>query len=707
VIAATRSRRRIALYILICGAVAAGLTLLALRFPLALGHRSFPPSSRLAHIDVWDAYGGEWTASPAEIYNNSLERGAKLISHTGDWSDYQVQADIRLSSPYGIAGLILRSSGEQEGVDSYHGYFAGIRPTDSAIEFGRADFGWHQLFSASLPHIQDHPGWVHLRVVAVGCTFAVAATLPDGQVMASAVNEPNCIPSGRFGLRSYATSAAWRNISVAPATTADLRAFPPPIPPTNAPDLFLTAPINPTRLNQYISSNRDEARKHDLRPGVSSIREFPVSPGVHPDITIRGVILSRPPLVSVQDDTGAMIIRDFDPNLKLRPGDYIEAHGTVVTESFRSIMRDAQVRVLWSDTPIPPLFVTVEQLTGGTNRGRAIQVDGTLISVTATPGGYELILKDGNQHFRATTLSDLTPTPTRLRPGSRLRLTGIASSLSEFTNDLYPFDVVTERIDVIRGPSWWTTNHILALVLASVLVFIAVQFLLHRLQRRHMRSLLREREELAFEMHDTLAQSFTGIAYQLQAASMETRGPTHVQAHIQDALQLVQMSHKQASRTIAALRPQLRDAEGVLSALKESAERVSDGCVRVTTNISGRRAPLPLRVTDTLFRIGQEAVSNAIQHSGCTSLAISLRLERRQAQLSIEDNGRGFSPQSVSSGLGITAMRSRAARTQVRFDLFTRPGAGTIITVTVPLGLRLLHHIGAILARPFNWSGHS
>jgi signal transduction histidine kinase len=214
---------------------------------------------------------------------------------------------------------------------------------------------------------------------------------------------------------------------------------------------------------------------------------------------------------------------------------------------------------------------------------------------------------------------------------------------------------------------------------------------------------LKEREELALEMHDTLAQSFTGIAYQLQAASIERRGLEKVQIHIQNALKMVQMSHKEASRTIAALRPQYRDATGILTSLKEAAKRLSDGALLVTTTLTGRSVQLPLQITDALFRIGQEAISNAIQHSGCSKLAISLRLSKREVQLCIADDGQGFSEQAVGSGLGIRGMQTRAANSKARFELATESGAGTKITVTapLPLGHGLLYRLRAMLIRTF------
>src|SRR5450756_1479751 len=155
-------------------------------------------------------------------------------------------------------------------------------------------------------------------------------------------------------------------------------------------------------------------------------------------------------------------------------------------------------------------------------------------------------------------------------------------------------------------------------------------------------------------MHDTLAQSFTGIAYLLQAANLEKRGASQMRAHISNALEMVHRSHREASRTIAALRPQYRDAAAILSALKESAERLSDGAtLQIITTLSGRTSRVPFPVTDALFRVGQEAISNAIQHSGCTQLTMELGLSQRHAQLKIRDNGRGFSPQVIQEGLGI------------------------------------------------------
>jgi len=125
----------------------------------------------------------------------------------GNWNDYQLQADVKVADPCGKAGFIIRSSGEEEGVDAYHGYFAGFRFMDESVEFGRTDY---RLTSAAEEGIPDHghmQGWIHLRVVAVTCRFGITVTLPDGHTTSSVTDDLDCIRSGRFGLRSYLTTS--------------------------------------------------------------------------------------------------------------------------------------------------------------------------------------------------------------------------------------------------------------------------------------------------------------------------------------------------------------------------------------------------------------------------------------------------------------------------------------------------------------------
>jgi len=637
--------------------------------------------------DAWNALGGSWAADASGIENSSEERGAKLVARGGMWKNLQIDADMQIEEPFAEAGFIIRTTAEEEGVDAYHGYFAGIRTMDSSIELGRADFGWRTLAHASIPATAGPHGWYHLHMVAVDCTLGMQATVPQGGSSALVVNDENCIRSGSFGLRSALSSARWKNLRVMTANASDIAALEQNVAHTVVErDPLLPEPSSPPYAGNFTASIREVATQHEAQPRVTPISFFRLSPGTYPDVTLQGTIISLPPFTCIQDSTASIYIADVDPHTPIKLGDFVEARGTLISENFRSILHDTKLRVLWSDFPLPPLAVTAAQLTGGTYRAHFIEVEGTLVSARGKANGYELVLEDGEQKFSAFAQTGFQIKPAAFEPGSRLRIRGNATSLDQFTGGVYPFTVIADRVELVSAPPWWSPIHVLWLVLVGFGLFACIQWALHQVQAWHVRLLLKEREELAFEMHDTLAQSFTGISYQLQAASLESRGPREVQAHIQNALKMVDVSHREASRTVAALRPQYREASDIVAILAELAERLSDGGdLVVKTNVEGKVLEMPLAVTDALFRIGQEAVTNAVQHAGCKNLEILLDLNSREARLTVCDDGCGFSNEAQNAGLGIAGMRNRAARIKARFDFATSPSGGTCITVAAPL----------------------
>jgi hypothetical protein len=92
--------------------------------------------------DEWKALGGTWEVANGAMRNDSDERGAKLLAGSFYWRDYSIEADVMLLGEDGDAGLVLRSSNEEEGVDSYRGYYTGLRRRDNSLVLGRADRGW-------------------------------------------------------------------------------------------------------------------------------------------------------------------------------------------------------------------------------------------------------------------------------------------------------------------------------------------------------------------------------------------------------------------------------------------------------------------------------------------------------------------------------------------------------------------------------------
>jgi len=192
-------------------------------------------------------------------------------------------------------------------------------------------------------------------------------------------------------------------------------------------------------------------------------------------------------------------------------------------------------------------------------------------------------------------------------------------------------------------------------------------------------------------MHDTLAQSFAGIGFQLQAIrnGLPDGMPTlHQQLDL--ASNLVRHSHEEARRSIATLRPEALESEDILSALDYCARRmVEGGPVQVVSEREGDERPIPLRIADTLYRIGQEAIANAVRHAHPTILKVRLTYSGNAVCLQIDDNGTGFTQGGGLLGFGIRGMRRRAESISAAFQLQSKPGEGTRIQITASLPPRM------------------
>jgi signal transduction histidine kinase len=179
-----------------------------------------------ANMSEWARFGGSWEIGNGAVKSNSYERGAKLLAGSKYWSNYTVSTDIRFEGPAADMGVIIRSNDETEGVDSYNGYFIGLRSLDGTLVFGRASYSWLEALPVAMPG-GIHPfTWYRLRVTAFGCNLAGSVTnLATQQSAWIAYQENFCIKSGRFGLRTLNADAEWRNVIVEPATRNDYDAL--------------------------------------------------------------------------------------------------------------------------------------------------------------------------------------------------------------------------------------------------------------------------------------------------------------------------------------------------------------------------------------------------------------------------------------------------------------------------------------------------
>jgi signal transduction histidine kinase len=195
--------------------------------------------------------------------------------------------------------------------------------------------------------------------------------------------------------------------------------------------------------------------------------------------------------------------------------------------------------------------------------------------------------------------------------------------------------------------------------------------------------ILAERSRIARELHDTLIQGFSGITMAMQAlaARLPASGDRQTLEHIvADA----GASLREARRSLSGLRSQ---SEGGLGeALAEMSHQLTETRgVRVRVNLEGWNDALPPEVEYNLLRIAQEAVLNAVQHSGARAVLVTLDRTASQVRLRVEDEGSGFSrEQSISAGhYGLLGMRERAAQIGAELHVATAPGYGTAVSVTL------------------------
>jgi len=201
-----------------------------------------------------------------------------------------------------------------------------------------------------------------------------------------------------------------------------------------------------------------------------------------------------------------------------------------------------------------------------------------------------------------------------------------------------------------------------------------------------------ERTRLARELHDSLAQSLSAITLQLEAADeVVTREPEKARGTITEALRLTREALQETRRVVHDLRAGALQGKPLPRALRELSEtyaRTYNLDIRATT--SGPAGRLTPHLEAGLFRIAQEALTNACRHSRASTVRIHLGIGADKVTLAVKDNGVGFDPASCGEpgrdGFGLTGMRERARLLGGHLQIRSTPGAGTRVQVTVPLG---------------------
>lgn len=397
--------------------------------------------------------------------------------------------------------------------------------------------------------------------------------------------------------------------------------------------------------------------------------------------------------------------------------------------------------------------VSGEELLAGLHHADFIRLKGRLLDRLTggvlSPAGESdavkniLVLQNSNLLFtaeRATT--GQSPFLASIPIGSMVEVSGICLLQSGEDGKIKSLQILlptSNDVRIISKPSWLTPQHllgILTIVLSVLIVAVSwtimvskknstLKYLIHEreldqkeLQKTHdtlewrvkerteqlkfqitarkesefqFKGTLAERTRLAQELHDTLEQTLTGITLQLDTvAKLFHLNPEGASHHLGLVRNLMRQSQIDLRRSIWDLRSRELEEFNLSSALLASGHQLGDSAgIRVNVETKGSVRPLPEVVEENLLRIGQEALTNIVKHSGANLAEIKLEFGAQTVVLEIKDNGKGFAPENCvgpnDGHFGLLGMKERAKRFGGRFLIASAPGGGTTIHVEIPI----------------------
>ena len=472
-------------------------------------------------------------------------------------------------------------------------------------------------------------------------------------------------------------------------------------------------------------------------------------------VHVRGVVTFQKTGESLflQDEHGALQIQSRLAS-GWQPGDTVEAVGFPSIENYLPMLQDAVFHKATTELPpVQPKAITMDELQSGLHHAEWVTLRGRLIERTVHPGRAarlegedtttRLVLQGSNYTFTAEAYFGQTAAEREAIPlDSLVEVSGVCVTEINSEGKLKSFQLLLRQpgdLKVLQRPDWLTPRRLLIglLICLTILLVIggwsvmlsrknaALNFLIKEreaaqraLQEAHdqleervkerteqlkfeitarkesevqFKAVLGERTRLAQELHDTVEQTLTGIALQLDAAAkLHQRQPDHSRHHMELARSLMAKSQDEMRQSIWDLRSRELEQFDLARALAAGASQVlcsTDTQIDFATE--GEPRSLPEVVEENLLRIGQETFANILKHAEARRVEIRLTYEARQVVLEVQDDGRGFERDKVAGPqeghFGLLGMSERARRLAGRLVVASQPKAGTRVRVEIPL----------------------
>jgi two-component system sensor histidine kinase UhpB len=191
-----------------------------------------------------------------------------------------------------------------------------------------------------------------------------------------------------------------------------------------------------------------------------------------------------------------------------------------------------------------------------------------------------------------------------------------------------------------------------------------------------------ERARVARDLHDEVNQSLTGLLLRLEAARADA--PPSLEPELAETKALANQAMRELLSLARQLRPTALDDLGLAAAIAGLVERLGGGEVEATVAVDGDFSDLSDDAQLVVYRVAQEALSNAARHSGAHRVTVVLSRDGAGVELTVADDGRGFAFAESERGLGIGGMRERALLIGGEVTIESRPGAGTTVRLRIP-----------------------
>jgi len=486
-----------------------------------------------------------------------------------------------------------------------------------------------------------------------------------------------------------------------------------------------------------------------ITPLGSIARYRPKSLGGHRVRTSGIVSFAIPGTLFLQDDIGGVqvdLATASGGGAAFKPGDRVEVAGFPDMASGVGAVVWAVARRVSHGTPPPPLSIQPSDIVRvneehsqigsvarpGSYDGCLVRCRGKIEAVNQGGGGTLLTLTENGTAFTARLANGTPADPVPFVLGSELEIAGIVQAERRPPGDLDSERgstslsqvglLVRDRGDirVVRLPPWWTPERltavatVLGMLTAASVIWVA--FLRREVARQTARAVaeesarqqaaldyeitLRERNQLAGNLHDTALQTVTGIAFQLKVCEAKDRSRTtdardfssndDVGRHLGVARKMVEHAADQLRGTVWSLRSLPNEGRSFSDAIHELVERLEAGHeARVMLTFDSRADAIPAYVAGNLILVVQEAVHNALHHAAPRRIEVVVDVEAGGGvAIQIRDDGSGFELGSQAGPrhghFGLAGMRERVERLGGAIEIDSTPGRGTSVRAGIP-----------------------